>query len=333
MKVVLYPEVEEVRLERIKSVSTAVQVSNCQTEGEAVAEIRNADAFFGKLTPAMLAAAQNLQWVQSPTASLEHYVFPELVEHPLQLTNMRGLFHDNIADHVLGCMLCFARNLHIYVRQQKERHWRPYGGVKEGQAFRSGPAITTSVDLAHTTLAGATLGVIGLGSIGSEIARRGVCMGMRVVAVDSDPREAPRGVEGPWPSERLDDLLETSDYAVIAAPHTPETEGLFCAPRFARMKSTAILINIGRGVIVKLSDLTEALRMGEIGGAALDVYEIEPLPADHPLWGFDNVILTPHIAGHSPAIAERHLVVFLENLRRFVANEPLTNVVDKNRWF
>ncbi len=333
MKLVTYPEIEPERLSRIESACGPMRVANCRTETEAVLEVADADAFFGKLTPDMLAAARCLRWVQSPTASLEHYIFPELAEHPAQLTNMRGLFHDNIADHVFGCMLCFARNLHIYVRQQQRAEWKPYGGRKEGQTFRSGPAVTTGVDLAHTTLAGSTMGVVGLGSIGSEIARRGVCFGMRVVAVDSDPRPAPDGVEGPWPSDRLDDLLAESDYVVIAAPHTPETEGLFSAPKFRRMKSSAVLINIGRGVIVNLGDLTHALEAGEIAGAALDVYEIEPLPADHPLWAVENVILTPHIAGHSPAIAERHLQVLLDNVSRFVRGLPLHNVVDKRRWF
>lgn len=333
MKLVLYPEVGPSRFERIRKAAGPMRVENCAEEAEAISEISDADAFFGKLTPAILAAADRLRWVQSPTASLEHYIFPELVRHPAQLTNMRGLFHDNIADHVLGCMLCFARNLHIYVRQQQARVWNPHGGQKQGQSFASGPAVTTAVDMAHTTLASATLGVVGLGSIGSEVARRGVCLGMRVLAVDTDPRPAPRGVVGPWPAERLDDLLGQSDYVVIAAPHTPETEGLFCAPRFDRMKPTAVLINIGRGVIVKLDDLVAALSSGQIGGAALDVYEIEPLPSDHPLWDFKNVILTPHVAGHSPAIAARHLEVLLDNVRRFSRGDELRNVVDKQRWF
>ena len=333
MKLVLYPEVGAGRLAKIRDAAGAMRVANCSSEFDATEEIEDADAFFGKLTPGMLSAARRLRWVQSPTASLEHYIFPELAAYPLQLTNMRGLFYDNIADHVFGCMLCFARNLHVYIHQQARAEWKPHGGVKEGQSFRSGPAVATAVDLAHTTLAGATLGVVGLGSIGGEVARRGVCFGMRVIAVDSDRTDAPPGVEPPLGPDRLDDLLSESDYVVIAAPHTPETEGLFDAEKFARMKPSAVLINIGRGVIVKLDDLTRALEAGQIAGASLDVYEIEPLPPDHPLWAFDNVILTPHVAGHSPAIAGRHLAVLVENIGRFVRGEPLANVVDKQRWF
>lgn len=333
MRLVLYPHVEAERLARIRQAASPMAVENCASEEEALQAMGNADAFFGKLTPAMLAAAGNLRWVQSPTASLEHYIFPELAAHPLQLTNMRGLFHDNIADHVLGCMLCFARNLHVYIRQQQRAEWRPYGGVKESQEFRSGPAVTTGVDRAHTTLSGSTLGIVGLGSIGGEVARRGVCLGMRVIAVDSRRQDAPDGVEPPLGPEHLESLLAQSDYVVIAAPHTPETEGLFDRSVLRCMKRTAVLINIGRGVIVKLEDLTAALQAGEIGGAALDVYEVEPLPADHPLWRLDNVILTPHIAGHSPEIASRHLAVLLDNLQRFVRGVPLRNVVDKQMWF
>jgi len=333
MKLVLYPEVEAARLARIVAAAAPMRVVNCASERQALAAIADADGFFGKLTPELLAAARRLRWVQAPTASLEHYIFPDLSAHALQLTNMRGLFYDNIADHVFGCMLCFARNLHIYIRQQERREWKPYGGDKQGQPFGSGPAVTTGVDRAHTTLSQSTLGVVGLGSIGSEIARRGVCFGMRVLALDSDPRTALEGVVGPWGPDRLDALLEQSDYVVIAAPHTPATEGLFRAGQFARMKSSGVLINIGRGAIVNLDDLCSALEQGEIGGAALDVYEIEPLPAEHPLWGFDNVILTPHIAGHSPEIAERHLEVLLDNAGRFVRGEPLRNMVDKQRWF
>ncbi len=333
LKLVLFPAVEPDRLEKIERAAAPMRVANCADEEQAAAETADADAFFGKMTPKLLARARKLRWAQSPTASLEHYLFPELIEHPLQLTNMRGLFPDNIADQTFGYMLCFARNLHRYIRQQERREWRPYGGEKKGQQFRSGPAVTTPVDLAHTTLAGAALGVVGLGSIGAEIARRGVCFGMKTAAVDPLRRDAPPGVEQVWPTDRLNDLLEQSDYVVIAAPHTPQTEGLFRKPLFARMKPNAVLINIGRGAIVNLDDLTAALRAGEIAGAALDVFEVEPLPADHPLWGFENVILTPHVAGHSPHIAERHLSVILDNVGRFVRGEPLRNVVDKRRWF
>ncbi|MEX2303428.1 MAG: D-2-hydroxyacid dehydrogenase [Bryobacterales bacterium] len=333
MKLLLYPAVESERLEKINHAAGAMAVVNAGDEAAALAEIEDADGFFGKITPPLLAAAKKLRWVQSPTASLEHYVFPALIAHPCQLTNMRGLFSDVIADHVFGFILCFARNLHLYLRRQMEARWEPVGGEEARTGFVSGPAQVSPIDRAHIHLSDATLGVFGLGEIGSEIARRGLAFGMRVVAVDPYAKSAPAGVEGPWPAERLPDLLAQSDFVVIAAPHTPETEKLFRREQFRQMKQTAYLINIGRGAIVDLADLTAALEAAEIAGAALDVFETEPLPPGHPLWKRENVILTPHIAAASTRIAERHLEVLLDNVRRFANGEELRNVVDKAKWF
>jgi phosphoglycerate dehydrogenase-like enzyme len=333
MKLLLFPPVEPARLEKIQQAAGAMAVTNAMDEAAALAQIEDADAFFGKMTPPLLGAAKKLRWVQSPTASLEHYVFPALIEHPCQLTNMRGLFSDVIADHVFGYILCFARNLHLYLRRQIEARWEPVGGEDERTGFSSGPAQVSSIDRAHIHLADATLGVFGLGEIGSEIARRGLAFGMRVLAVDPYAKSAPNGVEGPWPQERLPDLLAASDFVVIAAPHTPETEKLFRRAQFQQMKKSAYLINIGRGAIVDLADLTAALEAGEIAGAGLDVFETEPLPASHPLWKRENVILTPHIAAASTRIAERHLEVLLDNVRRFANGEELRNVVNKAKWF
>jgi phosphoglycerate dehydrogenase-like enzyme len=333
MKLVIHPPVEAARLHQIAAAAGPMQLVNAATEAEAVAAMPDADAFFGKITPAMLAASGPLRWVQSATASLEHYVFPALVEHPCTLTNMRGLFSDNIADQVMGYVICFARNLHTYIRNQLSAKWAPVGGEAERVGFAAGPAHVTAIDRAHKNLADLTLGVIGLGAIGSEIARRALAFSMRVVAVDPVRESAPDGVAALWRPGQLSELLGQSDFVVIAAPHTPRTEKLFRRPQLKQMRRDGILINIGRGAIVDLTDLVGALEAEEIAGAALDVFETEPLPADHPLWRFDNVILTPHVAGYSPRIAERHLGLLLDNVRRFVAGEPLRNIVNKAEWF
>lgn len=333
MKLVIHPPVEPERLARIVAAAGPMQVVNSEAPEAAQAAIVEADAFFGKVTPPLLAAATRLRWVQSPTASLEHYLFPSLVEHSCQLTNMRGLFSDVIAEHVLGVMLCFTRHLHTYIRNQARADWAPVGGETARQTFATGPGVASAIDLAHRSLAELTLGVVGLGHIGREIARRGASFGMRVVAVDPVEQPLPEGVEKLLPVARLNELLAESDFVVIAAPHTPETEGWFRRPQFQAMKRTAVLVNIGRGAIVNLVNLVAALEAGEIGGAALDVFEIEPLPQDHPLWRMENVILTPHVAGQAPMIAERHLAVLLENVGRFSRGEPLVNVVDKRRWY
>ncbi len=334
MKLVIHPPVEPERLARIAAVAGPMTVVNAADESQALGHIPDANAFFGKMTPRLLAAARRLRWVQSPTASLEHYLFPELTAHPCTLTNMRGLFSDVIADQVMGYVLCFARNLHRYILQQARGEWAPVGGESERVPFATGPGVVNAIDRAHLHLADATLGIVGLGSIGSEVARRALAFGLRVVAVDPVQTQAPQGVVALWPAERLPDLLAESDFVVIAAPHTPQTVKLFRREQFRRMKPTAYLINIGRGAIVDLADLTAALAAGEIAGAALDVFETEPLPADHPLWRMgERVILTPHVAGYSPRIAERHLAVLLDNVGRFVRGEPLRNVVDKTQWF
>jgi phosphoglycerate dehydrogenase-like enzyme len=334
MKLVIHPPVEQERLARVRDAAGPLAVVNASGEGEALAQVADADAFFGKITPPLLAAARRLRWVQAPTVSLEHYVFPALVEHPCVLTNMRGLFSDVIADQVLGYVLCFARNLHRYVLQQQRALWEPVGGEGQRVALSTGPGVVNAIDRAHRHLADATLGVVGLGSIGGEVARRARAFGMRVVAVDPVRKDVPPEVEALWPVEQLPRLLAGSDFVVIAAPHTPATEKLFRREQFRQMKRSAYLINIGRGAVVDLADLTAALEAGEVAGAGLDVFETEPLPAEHPLWRMgERVILTPHVAGYSPRIAERHLGVLLENVRRFAAGEPLTNVVNKALWF
>ncbi len=340
MKLVLYPPVEPERLAKIVEAARPMTVVNAANEAEARAALGDADAFYGKITPDLLGAARRLRWVQAPTASLEHYMFPALVEHPCALTNMRGLYSDVIADHVFGYVLCFARNFHHYIRNQLDARWAPVGGKPESagdtlerSGFVTGPAHVSAVDRSHLHLADSTLGVVGLGQIGSEIARRGLAFGMRVLAVDPVQATAPTGIAALWRLDRLPDLLGESDFVVIAAPHTPETAKMFRRAQFRQMKPSAYLINIGRGAIVDLGDLVAALRAAELGGAGLDVYETEPLPSDHPLWRMPNVILTPHVAGNSPRIAERHLAVLLDNVRRFARGESLATVVDKRRWF
>jgi phosphoglycerate dehydrogenase-like enzyme len=334
MKWVCFPPLDAPRAARVREAVPHWTIVEPRDAAEAAAAIVDADCFFGKITPPLLSAARRLRWIQSPTASLEHYVFDDLVRHPCTLTNMRGIFSDVIADHVMTYVLCFARNLHIYLRRQQQGLWKPVGGKPDaGQNFITGPGIVSEADRSHLHLGDCTLGVVGVGGIGAETGRRAAAFGMRVVGVDPVRREAPEGMTAIWPMSRLEDLLATSDFVVVAAPHTPETEQLFRRRLFQKMKPTAYFINIGRGAIVSLADLVAALEAKEIAGAALDVFETEPLPPDHPLWRMSNVLVTPHVAACSPRIAERHLNVLVDNLRRFDRGEPLANVVDKAKWF
>ena len=344
MKLVISPPVSNERFAKIRDAAGAMQVVNTRDEDHAVAEIADADAIFGYLTPRLLKAATKLRWAQSPTASMEKYLYPELVASSVIVTNMRGIFSDVIADHVFGFILCFAKNFHTYIRQQLRAEWRMLGRPANELPGYGGPGEVHPSDCVAITLADCTLAVIGLGGIGAETARRGLAFGMRVIGVDPLISPLPTGGEGVgmgrhapdgvtlMRQDQLAEALGQADFVVIAAPHTPETYKLFNRERIRQMKKTAYLINIGRGVIVDLADLTAALQSGEIAGAGLDVYEIEPLPKEHPLWRMDNVILTPHCAAASPRVPERHLGVLLENVRRFAAGQPLLNVVDKKMW-
>jgi phosphoglycerate dehydrogenase-like enzyme len=333
MKLVIHPQVEEARLARICVESGEMQVVNTVDEATAIGQMPDADAFFGKITPPLLAAAKKLRWVQSPTASLEHTMFPALVEHSCVLTNMRGLFSDVIADQVMGYVICFARNLHVYIRNQLERKWAPCGGESARVSLSAGPGVVNAIDMAHRHLAGSTMGIVGFGAIGTEIGRRALAFDMKVVAVDSQPKQPPEGIEAIWPVEKLPDLLGRSDWVVVAAPHTPRTEKMFRRQQFEQMKRSAYFINIGRGAIVDLEDLVDSLKSKLIAGAALDVFETEPLPTNHALWGFQNVMLTPHVAGYSPLIASRHLDLLLDNIGRFVRGDELRNIVNKAEWY
>jgi phosphoglycerate dehydrogenase-like enzyme len=335
MKLVIHPAVDPDSLQTLRAAAPGGQWVNARLASEAEAAMPGADAFLGKITPAMLAQADRLRWVQSFTASLEHYMFPELEAHPCLLTNARGLFGDVIADQVMGYVLCFARNLHRYIRQQVEHRYEPAGGESARVSSMTGPATVNAMDRATIYLPDATMGIVGMGGIGCEIARRARAFGMTVRGVDRFPERVsvPDGVEAVMGTDRLHDLLAWSDFAVIAAPQTPETTGWFHAATLAHLRPSSYLINIGRGAIVILDDLVAALTAGRLAGAALDVYQVEPLPADHPLWDFPNVILTPHTAGYSPVIAGRHLATLVENVGRFARSEPLINVVNKALWF
>ena len=261
MKLVISPSVSAERLQKIQDAAKPMLVVNARDEEHAVQEIADADALFGYLTPRLLQAARQLRWVQAPTASMEKYLFPELVRSPVLVTNMRGIFSDVIADHVFGFILCFAKNLHIYIRQQMHGVWHMLGRAADELPGYGGPGEVHPSDRAALTLADCTLGIVGLGGIGMEVARRGLAFGMRVLGVDPRADEVPAGVTLLRP-DGLSELLGESDFVVIAAPHTPETYKLFNRQRLRQMKRSAYLINVGRGVIVDLADLTAALAGG-----------------------------------------------------------------------
>lgn len=302
---------------RIAADETGVQVLQPETTEEAVRDIAEADAAFGTITPEVLAAARRLRWLQAPNAAPPAgFYYPELIAHPVVVTNFREIFNDHIGAHIMAFVLAFARGLHYYLPLQLRRQYAPR------------PLDTGILHLPECTAL-----ILGVGGIGSEAARLCKAFGMRVIGIDGRRIELGDGLDELHRSERLDDQLPRADFVIMTIPHTPATEGLMHRERLRRMKQSAFLINIGRGMTVRLNDLVAALHAGEIAGAALDVFEIEPLPADHALWSAPNVLITPHTAGYGPYLDDRRLDIILDSCRRFAAGKPLRNVVDKAAWF
>ena len=313
LRLVAFPALDPDWIPDLLACAPGLEIINAESEAQALGSMPGAVAFYGRLTPALLAASDRLRWVQASGAGLEHYIFPELAQSEVVLTNMAGIYGDALADHAMAMVLSLARNLHRYARHQLARRWE-----RISQALY---------------LPDLTMGIIGLGGIGAELAKRASAFGMRLVAVDPRRTQAPQSVSQLWRPSDLGRLLETSDFVVICAPHTPETQGMMRLPQFRQMKPSAYLINVGRGAIVSLDDLTTALQQGLIAGAGLDVFEVEPLPESHPLWDMDNVIIVPHAGGAGAPTHGRRRRVLVENLRRFALGEPLENVVDKAAWY
>ncbi len=283
----------------------------------AAAAIPTADAAFGTLPPDLLAKAQRLRWLQAPQAAPPAgYYYPELIAHSLTVTNFREIYNDHISAHILAFVLAFARGFHVFIPQQLRREWKK-----------------PPEDHGVVPLPGATALIVGLGGIGTETARLLAAFGMHVLAVDARRTDKPNSVAELHPPEALDEILPRADFVILTVPHTPATEGFFNRARFRLMKPTAFFINIGRGMTTRLDDLVAALNAGELAGAGLDVYEREPLPPDHPLWGMANVLLTPHMAGYGPHLNERRFQIMQDNCQAFAEGRALRNVVDKATWF
>jgi len=302
---------------RLAAALPDLSVVAAEDGAEAAGAVGRAEAAFGTMPPALLREASRLRWIQAPQAAPPAgWYYPELVAHPAVVTNFREIYNDHIGAHIMAFILAFARGLHQYLPQQLKREWRP------------APHDTGVIHLPEATAL-----IVGVGGIGAEAARLAAAFGMRVIGVDARRREAPPGVAELYGQAALDSLLPRADFVILTVPHTPATEGFMNRARFRLMKRSAFFINIGRGMTTRLDDLASALEAGEIAGAGLDVFEQEPLPADHPLWTMPGVLITPHTAGFGPYLDERRYDILLDNSRRFLAGQPLRNVVDKSRWF
>ncbi len=329
--------------ERIHRDFPQVELNQRDTYKNVEDHIRDAEIFFGwSLRGEQVRVAKKLRWIHSTAAAVHQLMSPELRASDIVVTNARSVHGPVVAEHAIALMFSLAKRLPAATRYQQQHVWA------QEQISCQPPH--------PTELSGSTLGLVGYGAIGSEIARSAVALGMRVLVVRQHPNKdnkfpssrasAPgvgarvearpeRSRRGPLPAietfalDRLDEVIAQADFFVLAAPLTDRTQRIINAERLARMKPEAYVINVARGALIDEAALADTLRNHRIGGAALDVFDKEPLPAESPLWDLDNLLITPHTAATSDKMWERHYALIQENLRRYLAGEPLLGLVDK----
>lgn len=314
MKILINTELTSAQQRQIESISDAIHFVKPQNSEDALHEIVDTHVVFGGFSRSLFENAKQLEWVQVLSAGVDGLLFPEFVESDIILTSAKGFVGPHLADQTWALILGLLRGIGRSVR---ERRWDN----------------RMSIRLATWELSGRTLGIVGLGGTGIEVARRAQGFDMRVIAIDPEMLEAPSFVHTVWKMDRFHALLAKSDIVSICAPLTPETHGMFDDAAFEQMKPHALLVNVTRGKIVDGPALCRALNAGSIGGAGLDVTPEEPLPADSPLWDMPNVIITPHVAGGSPIRLDRTVALFCDNLERFIVGKPLLSVIDKQKGY
>lgn len=284
---------------------------------EAMRHAADADAILGYCDAELIEAARRLVWVQITSAGAERCVtVQQIAKGNVILTNMQKMSSPVIGEHAIAMMMSLSRNLPTFAKTMPDGEWR------RGEQTTSG----------MMPVAGKTLLVAGLGGIGTEVARLGAALDMRVIGTRNSSREGPDFVDYVGLSHELADLATKADVIVNALPLTDDTRGMFDRIIFDAVKKGAIFINVGRGQTVVTEDLIAALRSGQLSGAGLDVTDPEPLPTDHQLWQIPNVIITPHVAGRG-GHRDRHNTLLVENLRRYIAGKKLLNVVDPQRGY
>lgn len=267
----------------------------------------------GALLQPALRSGSRVRWVHSLAAGVENQLIPELVDSDIPLTNSRGVYKESLGEFVIAAVLFFAKDLRRMMRNRAAGRWEPF-----------------DVEMINRQ----TLGIAGYGEIGRAAGRRAKALGMKVLATrrkPADPDE--RDVDGWFTPAQLRDMIAQSDYVMVAAPLTPATRGMIGREEFNAMKPTAVVMNVGRGPVIDEPAMIEALRQGRIRGAALDVFDTEPLPPGHPFWQMENVLLSPHCADHTEGWLEEAVEFFVANFRRFGAGEPLLNLVDKRAGY
>lgn len=293
----------------VKAPRGAVLLDVCATPEEAAVHIAPTEILYAwKFPPDLLPKAGQLRWIQAMGAGVERFLVPDLPSR-VQVTRATGMFGAWMAEYALGWCAWVTQRMDAFREAQRQRRWLP---------------------LDPRPLHGRTLAIIGLGDIGSAIARAAACLGMRVIGVSRRGKKQ-RGVAAVYQRSGLTRALGQADFAVVVLPLTAETRGLIGEAELRAMKPTAWLLNIGRGPVIDEGTLLRALADKWIAGAVLDVFEIEPLPPDHPFWAMPNVVVTPHISG--PSVPAEIAPVFNDNLRRYLAGRRLRHSVDRSRAY
>jgi len=304
------------QLRRIEAVALDMRVVVTRDRATIEALVPDVRIVVGQFPHDLLSAATSLEWFQQWGAGADWLLrFPAAVDMPFVLTNASGVHAVPISEHVFAYLLAFARGLPQAFEHKARAAWQPL------------PA-SSLFELRDKTLL-----LVGAGAIGERVARLAVAFEMRVEVVRRDANRPVPGAAAVHGDYELLAVLPAADFVVVTAPLTSATHGMFGADQFRAMKPSAYLVNIGRGGIVREDELVTALRVGTIAGAGLDVFQHEPLPADSPLWGMSNVMITSHYSGATPLYTERALGIFLENMQRFREGKELINVVDKRRGY
>ena len=300
------------KLQRIKEIAPNMELLITQDRDKVESVLDKVEIISGWFPFDLVLMAHNLRWVQQWGAGADWLLhYPEAVVMDFLLTNVSGIHATPISEHILAFMFTFARGFHFANTFQKNKDWKSPGWQ---EVFE---------------LAGKTLLLIGIGSIGARTAESASSLGMRVLGIRRNPSLDSSGVEAMFGPDHLIDILPEADFVVITVPLTRETKEMIGERELKQMKQTAYLINIGRGGTINENALINALKNGTIAGAGLDVFDDEPLPENSPLWAMENVVITAHYAGRTPHYDERAISIFLGNLKRYISNEPLNNVVNK----
>lgn len=305
---------------RIRQRWPELRVVHLPTYDQIDAELPDTDIFVGwSLKPEQFQLAKKLKWLHATAAGVDQLMYPELRQSSVLVTNASGVHSVPMAEHILGMILAMARRFPSSMRYQAWHHWAQ-------QEIWDEP-------IKPRELPGQVLLLVGFGAIGRELAKRVRPLGMKIWACTRTGRTDSPDVDRIVPSAQLDEVLHEADYVVLAAPVTPETHHLMNAHRLARMKPSAVLINVARGTLVDEAALIQALQQRTIAGAALDVAQQEPLPPDHPLWALENVFITPHTSGVTVSLWDRQIELLLDNLERWFAGRELRNRVDLSRGY